>query len=186
MNYQPRLNIVLYQPEIPGNTGAVGRTSVALEAKLWLVRPLGFRIDEKTLRRAGLDYWKHLEWEVVDHWDHLMQRLSQSAAESAGEPRGSSSQDASPAEAEIAAAAAAPRLWLYSRFATRSFTDVTYQKGDTLIFGCETAGLPESITTAHSEQLLRIPTGQHVRSLNLSCSVGVAGFEASRQIGGLE
>ncbi|MDA8563726.1 tRNA (cytidine(34)-2'-O)-methyltransferase [Mariniblastus sp.] len=174
------MNIVLYQPEIPGNTGAVGRTCVALEAKLWLVRPLGFRIDEKTLRRAGLDYWKYLEWEVVDHWDHMMRRLS----ESAGTQHESESSEAVPTEPEIATVE--PNLWLYSRFATQSFTEVTYQKGDTLVFGCETAGLPESITAAHSEKLLRIPTGQHVRSLNLSCSVGVAGFEASRQIGGLE
>lgn len=166
MNYQPRFNIVLFQPEIPGNTGAVGRTCVALEAKLWLVRPLGFRIDEKTLRRAGLDYWQHLEWEVADHWDHLISRLPES------------NEEHSPGSA--------PRLWLYSRFATQSFTDVSYRAGDTLVFGCETSGLPDSITSAHSEQLLRIPTGQHVRSLNLSCSVGVAGYEASRQIGGLE
>ena len=175
MNYQPRLNIVLYQPEIPGNTGAVGRTSVALEAKLWLVRPLGFRIDEKTLRRAGLDYWQYLEWEVVDHWDHLLERLAESGD---GSPETDSmGSNGDPCE---------PNMWLYSRFAKRSFTEVSYRKGDTLIFGCETSGLPESITTAHSEKLLRIPTGQHVRSLNLSCSVGIAGFEASRQIGGLE
>ena len=174
MNYQPRLNIVLYQPEIPGNTGAVGRTCVALEAKLWLVRPLGFRIDEKTLRRAGLDYWKYLEWEVVDHWDHLLKRLAETS-------HGSSASRSNAGSFEPG-----PSLWLYSRFATHSFTDVSYRKGDTLIFGCETSGLPESITAAHSEQLLRIPTGRHVRSLNLSCSVGVAGFEASRQIGGLE
>jgi tRNA (cytidine/uridine-2'-O-)-methyltransferase len=174
VNYQPRLNIVLYQPEIPGNTGAVGRTCVALEAKLWLVRPLGFRIDEKTLRRAGLDYWKYLEWEVVDHWDHLLERLADTS-------RGSSELGTSDGSVK-----SKPNLWLYSRFATQSFTDVSYASGDTLVFGCETSGLPESITTAHSEKLLRIPTGQHVRSLNLSCSVGVAGFEASRQIGGLE
>lgn len=183
MNYQPRLNIVLYQPEIPGNTGAVGRTCVALEAKLWLVRPLGFRVDEKTLRRAGLDYWQHLEWEVVDHWAHLMDRLSE-AGTCEADP---ASEEAGPEVIESAqAASASPRLWLFSRFATQSFTEVSYRTGDTLVFGCETSGLPESITTAHSEQLLRIPTGQHVRSLNLSCSVGVAGFEASRQIGGLE
>ena len=170
MNYQPRLNIVLFQPEIPGNTGAVGRTCVALEAKLWLVRPLGFRIDEKTLRRAGLDYWQHLEWEAVDHWDHLMRRLNESRLADSGSK----------------AADDDPNLWLFSRFATQSYTDVSYLPGDTLIFGCETSGLPESISSAHSEKLLRIPTGQHVRSLNLSCSVGVAGYEASRQIGGLD
>ncbi len=158
-SYQPRLNIVLYQPEIPGNTGAVGRTCVALEAKLWLVRPLGFRIDERTLRRAGLDYWKFLQWEAVDHWDHLLERLDESQAS---------------------------RPWFYSRFATQSFTDVSYRPGDTLVFGCETSGLPDSIMSEQADRLLRIPTGQHVRSLNLSCSVGVAAYEASRQIGGLE
>ena len=146
-----------------------GRTSVALEAKLWLVRPLGFRIDEKTLRRAGLDYWQHLEWEVVDHWDHLMQRLSESDSATSKDNAGTEP----------------PRLWLYSRFATQSFTEVSYRPGDALIFGCETSGLPDSITSKYSKQLLRIPTGEHVRSLNLSCSVGVGGFEVSRQLGGL-
>jgi tRNA (cytidine/uridine-2'-O-)-methyltransferase len=69
--YEPRLHIVLYQPEIPYNTGSVGRTCVAAEAKLWLVRPLGFRVDDYYLRRAGLDYWERLVWEVVDDWDAL-------------------------------------------------------------------------------------------------------------------
>ena len=71
MKYEPRLHIVLHQPEIPYNTGSVGRTCVAVGAKLWLVRPLGFRIDDYYLRRAGLDYWEHLEWEVVDDWPAL-------------------------------------------------------------------------------------------------------------------
>lgn len=149
----PILHIVLYQPEIPGNTGAVGRTCVALGAKLWLVRPLGFRVDEKTLRRAGLDYWQHLEWEVADHWDDLMHRLNPT------------------------------RMWLFSRFATRSYTAVNYRRGDILVFGSETAGLPPSLTTAFEETLLRIPTTEKVRSLNLATSVGVSAFEAARQIG---
>jgi len=87
-----KLNIVLFQPEIPGNTGAVGRTCVALGAKLWLVRPLGFRVDEKTLRRAGLDYWQHLDWEVADHWDDLLERLKPE------------------------------RIWFFTRFATQTTT----------------------------------------------------------------
>jgi tRNA (cytidine/uridine-2'-O-)-methyltransferase len=149
----PFLNIVLYQPEIPGNTGAVGRTCVALGAKLWLVRPLGFRIDEKSLRRSGLDYWQHLNWEVVDHWDDLLTRL------------------------------APPNLWMFSRFAHRSYTSVTYHRSDTLVFGSETAGLPPSLTQANAEGLLRIPTTDKVRSLNLATSVGIAAFEAARQIG---
>src|SRR5258708_12726982 len=73
--YEPRLHIVLHQPEIPYNTGSVGRTCVAVGAKLWLVRPLGFRVDDYYLRRAGLDYWEHLEWQVVDNWDELPSAL---------------------------------------------------------------------------------------------------------------
>ena len=72
---EPLLHVVLYQPEIPFNTGSVGRTCVALGAKLWLVRPLGFRVDDRQLRRAGLDYWEHLRWSVVDDWDDLLAQL---------------------------------------------------------------------------------------------------------------
>jgi tRNA (cytidine/uridine-2'-O-)-methyltransferase len=75
VKYEPLLHVVLYQPEIPYNTGSVGRTCVAAGAKLWLVRPLGFRVDDYYLRRAGLDYWEHLEWEVVDDWNALLGRL---------------------------------------------------------------------------------------------------------------
>lgn len=151
-NENPPLNIVLFQPEIPGNTGAIGRTCVAIGAKLWLVRPLGFRIDEKTLRRAGLDYWTFLNWEVANHWDDLMEKL------------------------------APKRLWLFTRFATNQYDAVKYEVGDTLVFGCETSGLPQSITSADPSRNLRIPTSGDVRSLNLSCSVGVASYEAVRQL----
>jgi len=151
----PILNIVLHQPEIPGNTGAVGRTCVALGAKLWLVRPLGFQIDEKTLRRAGLDYWQHLDWEVADHWEDLLAKLPPT------------------------------RCWFFSRFATRSYTSVEYAVGDTLVFGSETAGLPKSITESatqgDADQLLKIPTTDKVRSLNLATTVGIAAFECARQ-----
>jgi|TARA_B110000495_G_scaffold106126_1_gene91680 tRNA (cytidine/uridine-2'-O-)-methyltransferase len=148
----PRLNIVLHQPEIPGNTGAVGRTCVGINAKLWLVRPLGFRVDEKSLRRAGLDYWQHLDWEVADHWGDLVDRIGDT------------------------------RIWFFSRFATRSYAEVEYQTGDTLVFGSETSGLPEKLTTGNADHLLRIPTTQNIRSLNLATSVGVAAFEAVRQL----
>ncbi len=148
----PILNIVLYQPEIPGNTGAVGRTCVAIGAKLWLVRPLGFRVDEKTLRRAGLDYWQHLDWEVADHWGDLMDRLQPES------------------------------VWFFSRFAERSYTTVSYQPSDTLVFGSETSGLPRSLTKANSDRLLRIPTTDKVRSLNLATSVGIAALRATPPI----
>jgi len=150
---KPILNIVLYQPEIPGNTGAIGRTCVAIGAKLWLVRPLGFRIDEKTLRRAGLDYWQHLDWEVADHWEDLLERLRPE------------------------------RIWYLTRFAERSYDSIEFQLGDTLVFGSETIGLPSQLTSSVPDQNLRIRTTGNVRSLNLSCSVGVVSYEAVRQFG---
>src|SRR5436189_5730496 len=75
--YDPCLHVVLFQPEIPHNTGSVGRTCVAAGAKVWLVRPLGFRLDDDYLRRAGLDYWEHLEWEAVDDWQAFLERTPQ-------------------------------------------------------------------------------------------------------------
>jgi tRNA (cytidine/uridine-2'-O-)-methyltransferase len=130
---------------------AVGRTCVAAACKLWLVRPLGFRVDDYYLRRAGLDYWEHLEWEVVDNWSALVERLG----------------DRKP--------------YLFSKFATRSYLDVSYQPGDILVFGSESAGLPPALTQEHAARLLRIPIRPQVRSLNLSNAVAVAVFEAQRQ-----
>ncbi len=167
----PILNVVLFQPEIPGNTGAVGRTCVALNAKLWLVRPLGFRVDEKTLRRAGLDYWQHLDWELADHWDDLVGRIEANAHNAAGQ----SETTEEPAEIEQR------RYWYFSRFAERSYTTVQYSPGDVLVFGSETVGLPKKMVEGIPEQVLRIPTTEKVRSLNLATTVGIATFEAKRQ-----
>jgi tRNA (cytidine/uridine-2'-O-)-methyltransferase len=152
VSYEPTIHIVLHQPEIPPNTGNIGRTCVALQAKLWLVKPLGFEITKKTLRRAGLDYWQHLSWQTVEDWDDLCQKI--------------------PAE----------RFWLFSRFATKNYLTADYRSGDALIFGCETAGLPAEITQQYPDSLLRIETHENVRSINLSNAVAVAGFEAHRQI----
>ncbi|MGI8981042.1 MAG: tRNA (cytidine(34)-2'-O)-methyltransferase [Pirellulaceae bacterium] len=155
--YDPILHIVLHQPEIPPNTGNVARSCVAIGAKLWLVKPLGFEITEKRLRRAGLDYWPHLEWEVVENWPELTERLSATFA------RG--------------------RTWFFTKSAERDYTDARFQRGDTLIFGCETRGLPAEILTEHPKQALRIPIRPQVRSLNLSNAAAVAMYEAVRQIG---
>jgi len=149
--YEPLLHIVMYQPEIPYNAGSVGRTCVAVGAKLWLVRPLGFRVDDYYLRRAGLDYWEKLVWEVVDDWPALSAAL--------------------PAE----------RRWLFTKKADRSYLDVQYQQGDVLVFGSESAGLPDSILAAEPDSQLRIPIRSDVRSLNVSNSVAVAAYEALRQ-----
>ncbi len=153
VNTFPRLNIVLHEPEIPQNTGNIGRTCVALHAKLWLVRPLGFRVDAKHLRRAGLDYWQHLEWELVDHWDALIARLP----------------DFQP--------------WLFTKSAKTLYSDVHYQPGDFLVFGAETRGLPRWLLDRYAERSVRIPIGSQVRSLNLSNAVAVAAYEAVRQWG---
>jgi tRNA (cytidine/uridine-2'-O-)-methyltransferase len=149
--YQPVLHIVLHQPEIPYNTGSVGRTCVAIGAKLWLVRPLGFRVDDYYLRRAGLDYWEHLAWQVVDNWDELQTFLG------------------------------GRRFWLFTKKAERSYVDANFSAEDVFVFGSESAGLPDALLAAHADSLLRIPTRPQVRSLNLSNAVAVASYEALRQ-----
>ncbi len=154
MNRFPPLHIVLHQPEIPQNTGNIGRTCVALNAKLWLVRPLGFRLDAKQVRRAGLDYWRHLEYEVVDRWDEILEKV----------PHG--------------------RLWLFTKVAKTLYHDVAFEPNDVLVFGAETQGLPRSLLDQYPDQLLRIPIGPQVRSLNLANAVAVAAYEAVRQLGG--
>lgn len=147
------LNVVLYAPEIPHNTGSVGRTCVAVGAKLWLVRPLGFRIDDYYLRRAGLDYWEHLDHEVVEDWHALEQRL------------------------------AGRRRWFFTKSASRSYSEVAYASDDVLVFGCESQGLPNELIETHSEVTLRVPIGQRVRSLNLSNCVAIVLYEVWRQHG---
>jgi tRNA (cytidine/uridine-2'-O-)-methyltransferase len=150
--YNPLLHVVLYRPEIPHNTGSVGRTCVAAGAKLWLVRPLGFRLDDYYLRRAGLDYWQHLEWEVVDDWDALAARLQ------------------------------GQRTWFFTKTAGTSYLDVEFSAGDVLVFGDESQGLPRPLVDANAERSLRIPIRNEARSLNLSNAVAIVAFEAIRQL----
>lgn len=152
MKYDPLLHIVLYEPDIPPNTGNVGRTCVAVGAKLWLVEPLGFSLDAKQLRRAGLDYWEHLELEVVPNWPTCLERLP------------------------------ARQPWFFSKFATQSYTEVTYQPGDILVFGSETSGLPDEIRASYADRLLKIPMRPQVRSLNLASAAAAVTLEAVRQI----
>ena len=154
MRYEPVLHIVLHAPEIPPNAGNVGRTCVAIAAKMWLVRPLGFKLDDYYLRRAGLDYWDELEWEVADSWDDLAARLD---------------------------AAGAGTRWLFSARATRPYTSVTYSRGDVLVFGSESRGLPLALTAAHADRLLTIPSRPEVRSLNLANCAAIVAYEALRQ-----
>jgi tRNA (cytidine/uridine-2'-O-)-methyltransferase len=148
----PHLHVVLVEPEIAANTGSVGRTCVAIGAMLWLVRPLGFHVNDRNIRRAGLDYWEHLNWRVVDHLDEVASELGHN------------------------------RLWLFSTKASQPFTSVCYESGDALVFGPESRGLPPSWLTARPDRAVRIPIRPEARSLNLSNAVAVAAFEAMRQI----
>jgi tRNA (cytidine/uridine-2'-O-)-methyltransferase len=151
---RPTLHVILVEPEIAANTGAVGRTCVAAGAMLWLVRPLGFHIDDRHRRRAGLDYWEHLSCRVVDHLD------------------------------EVVAALGRDRLWSFSTRARASYTDVDYQPGDGLVFGPESRGLPDSWLSTRPDRLVRIPIRPEARSLNLANAAAIALFEAVRQIRG--
>ncbi len=158
MRYDPALHIVLHEPEIPPNAGNVGRTCVAIGAKMWLVRPLGFKLDDYYLRRAGLDYWDELEWEVTDSWADLLARLGRIGREP---------------------------TWLLEVDGPRPYTDVAFTRGDVLVFGRESAGLPRELLTACPEKHLSIPSRPQVRSLNLANCVALVAYEAVRQWGGI-
>ena len=151
----PLFHVVLYQPDIPQNTGNIGRTCVAVGAKLWLIRPLGFRLDEKHLRRAGMDYWQHLDWEAVDSWQELQQRLP------------------------------GRRVWCLTKTAERLVWDAAFAPGDILLFGSESRGLPASILAEQTSRNLKLPMREVVRSLNLASTVNTVVYEAVRQLGGL-
>jgi tRNA (cytidine/uridine-2'-O-)-methyltransferase len=153
-NPPPRLHVILVEPEIASNTGSIGRTCVAAGAMLWLVRPLGFHLDDRHLRRAGLDYWEHLNLRVVD------------------------------ALAEVAAALGDDRIWSFTTKAARVYTDASYEPGDALVFGPESRGLPPHWLCDRPQRALRIPIRPEARSLNLANAVSIAIFEAVRQIEG--
>jgi len=148
-----QFHIVLYQPEIPENTGAIGRTCVAVGAKLWLVRPLGFQIDHRRIRRSGLDYWEHLDLQIVNDWNDLLEKLP------------------------------GHRFWFLSKKGEENYTEHVYRQEDVFVFGSESTGLPESILKNDKNRTLRIPIFPAARSLNLSVSVGVVAFEVRRQLG---
>src|SRR5262249_30383127 len=149
----PRFHVILVEPEIAANTGAIGRTCVATGAMLWLVRPLGFHLDDRHRRRAGLDYWEHVSWRVVNTVD------------------------------EVAETVGRDRLWLFTTKATAPYTGVAYREGDGLVFGPESRGLPDSWLSSCPNRLVRIPIRPEARSLNLANAAAVAMFEVIRQIG---
>ena len=152
----PILNIVLYQPEIPQNTGNIGRTCVAIGAKLWLIRPLGYKLDDRYLKRAGMDYWQHLDWEAVDSWHEVQQRFPEA------------------------------NVWYLTKTATRMVWDAEFTRGDILLFGSESRGLPSAILNELPPNKIKLPMTDLVRSLNLASTMNTVAYEAIRQFGGLE
>ena len=146
-------NIVLVEPEIPQNTGNISRTCAVTGCSLHLVRPLGFEIDDRKLKRAGLDYWNDLDIYYYDSFREVEEKH-----------RGA-------------------RFFLFSTHAERSYADVEYREGDFLVFGKETAGLGEAILSSHWDSTARIPMRPNERSLNLSNSVAIVVYEAFRQTG---
>ena len=146
------LNIVLVEPEIPQNCGNIARTCAATGCRLHLVRPLGFDISEKAVKRAGLDYW-HLV--TVRDYDNLSDFFAKNDVQ---------------------------RLWCLSTKAPRRYTEAQFREGDYLFFGKETKGLPEDFLEAHRDSCIRLPMRQEARSLNLSNSVAITVYEALRQL----
>ena len=146
-------HIVLVEPEIPQNTGNIARTCAVAGAKLHLCRPLGFSVEDKQLKRAGLDYWHDLDITYHDSFE------------------------------ELEAAYPDARFFLLSTHASKSYSEITYRDGDFLVFGKETAGLGQALLTRRSEDAVRIPMRESMRSLNLSNSAAIVLYEALRQTG---
>jgi tRNA (cytidine/uridine-2'-O-)-methyltransferase len=148
------MEVVLVAPEIPQNTGSIGRLCVATGSRLHLIDPLGFTIDDHHLRRAGLDYWPHVEWRRHASWEAFL----------AARPPG--------------------RVLCFAARAARAYTTVRYREDDVLVFGCESRGLSETVRAAHADATFGIPlASEHVRSLNLATAVAVVVYEALRQLG---
>ena len=147
------MNIILHQPEIPANTGNIGRTCVATGTSLHLIEPLGFRLNEKEIKRAGMDYWEHLDVHRYVNFEQFKQEHPNA------------------------------KIWMATTKAKHTYTDVTFGPDDFIMFGKESAGIPEEILVENEETCIRIPMLPQIRSLNLSNSVAIVLYEALRQQG---
>ncbi len=145
------LNIVLHEPEIPANTGNIGRTCVATGTRLHLIKPLGFSLDEKHLRRAGMDYWKKLDVSVYEDYQDFLNKNP------------------------------GAKIYYASTKAPKTYVDVSYEEDCYIMFGRESAGIPEDILYENQETCVRIPMLEDIRSLNLSNSAAIVLYEALRQ-----
>ncbi len=145
------MNIVLLEPEIPANTGNIGRTCVATGTKLHLIEPMGFRLNEKEIKRAGLDYWSKLDIEVYDNYQDFLNKNPNA------------------------------KIYMATTKAQKSYTHVAYEPDCYIMFGKESAGIPEDLLLRNKENSIRIPMVGEIRSLNLGNSVAIVLYEALRQ-----
>ena len=152
------LNVVLYEPEIPANTGNIGRTCMATGTRLHLIEPLGFQISDKMLKRAGMDYWDKLDVTVYDCYEDFLEKNPQAVG----------------------------NMFMATTKAHQTYTDVSYPEDAYIMFGKESAGIPEEILVDNEENAIRIPMNHNIRSLNLSNSVAIVLYEALRQNSFLE
>ncbi len=148
------LNIVLLEPEIPQNTGNIARTCAALGAVLHLIKPLGFSIDQASIRRAGLDYWDKLALRVHDNFEDFLQSIGRENTD---------------------------KLWFFSTKSSKKYFEQKIDLPCFLVFGKETAGLPINLLERFRSQTLRVPMGENIRSLNLSNTVAIAAYDVMRQ-----
>ena len=147
------MHIILHQPEIPANTGNIGRTCVATGTSLHLIEPLGFRLNEKEIKRAGMDYWEHLDVTRYVNFEEFKEKHP------------------------------GAKIWMATTKAKHSYTDVSFGPDDFIMFGKESAGIPEEILVEYEPTCIRIPMLPQIRSLNLSNSVAIVLYEALRQNG---
>lgn len=147
------MNIVLYEPEMPANTGNIGRTCVATNTRLHLIEPLGFKLNEKAIKRSGLDYWDKLDVTVYADYQEFLERNPQA------------------------------KIYMATTKALNVYTEIAYEPDCYIMFGKESAGIPEEILVSNQETCIRIPMWGDIRSLNLSNSVAVVLYEALRQNG---
>ena len=145
------INIVLYEPEIPFNTGNIGRTCVATGSRLHLIKPLGFSLDAKEIKRAGLDYWPRLDYRVYENFEEFLEKNSN------------------------------PKIWMATTKAHKVYSDVSYGADDYIMFGPESRGIPEEILVKREEECVRLPMLAEERSINLCNSVSIFLYEALRQ-----
>lgn len=145
------MNIILFEPEIPANTGNIGRTCVATNTKLHLIEPMGFRLSEKHLKRAGMDYWSSVDLAVYDNFEEFLEKNNN------------------------------PKIYMATTKAVKSYTQVEYDGDCYIMFGKESAGIPEELLLSNKDNCIRIPMLGDIRSLNLGNSVAIILYEALRQ-----